>query len=292
MVDEEIREHPEKEIYSAIEEIEKIILFNKNNSNSMRHYQHPYGSYKNEFFNEKITNYTCNDISVLLCIKDRPERFKIFYSFLESFLIKYNINLIIAEGKSDNIIDKQLFIKNNNVHHYLIDLGNKWSRSVLLNFAADKCNTEILILSDVDFIYSQAFWSNIEKMINKVNLNKVLIGLPLYETHDTYSSNNKLVREKYESFSACYLIKKDIFLNVGGFNTRFTGYGWEERELQKRLKLNNFFIFYSGLEYPDTYVLHYSHSNSFGRDSLTNKINLKLWKEQKLKKIEFKTNLS
>lgn len=253
-----------------IEKLYGILLdYNKNNTNLK----------SNTIYNK----YTINDVTIIVCLKNRPKRFKIFYSFIKMYSINSNIKIIFIEGKSDNLIDTSLFMNDNNVYHYIVDIGNVWSRSVLLNYGMSKCETELVILSDIDFIFPPSFWNTLEDTINKLDIDNYLLGLPVYETNNTLDNNNNVIRKKNDPYGACYITNKNLLINNGGFNTKFIGHGMEERELQVRLSKNNILTLYTVLVHPNTYVLHYSHNENI-RHLEKNNLNEKKYYLDKLEK--------
>lgn len=293
-INEEIRDNPEEEISNTTNYLYNSISNSVNYSNIIIEnktkfvYKNPYGKYIEEKSCSKYNNVQFKDITIVLCLKNRPKRFGLFYKLNKLFFEKYNIKLIVVEGKSHNMINTNLFKKDSHITHYVVDIKNVWSRSVLLNYGVDKCKTDIVILSDIDFIYTVGFWDNILDLLNHTDLKKSFIGVPLYESEKTFTKG-KLVRNKYLPYSACYIINKNVFISVGGFNTKMTGYGMEERELQNRLKRNGVNTIYTGLIYPYCYVIHYSHSCNLRGSKNHN--NLKICSTSKITKIEFKTYL-
>tara|TARA_B100001769_G_C22062747_1_gene571691 strand:- start:244 stop:1173 length:930 start_codon:yes stop_codon:yes gene_type:complete len=308
-MNEQIRLNPQKEVETAVFEInkrnvkfindlsnikssDKNIIYNL--QNNFPYYKHPSppGLFidNNYSKNNKIyNNLTFKDITIVVSLKNRRERFKLFYSFIKKHIVEHNIKIIFVEGKSDNQIDTTLFNGENNVSYYIVDIGNVWSRSVLLNYGILKSETEIILLSDIDFIYPKLFWDTFEYTINRLDLNNSFIGFPLFETFDTRE------RKKFTPYSSCYLIKKDLIVKYGGFNCKMINFSLEERELQQRLYLNNIATIYTCFAFPNTYVLHYSHESSLGRDNLKrNENNLNVYNEtirNNIKKIEFKISL-
>lgn len=81
---------------------------------------------------------------------------------------------------------------------------------------------------------------------------------PLRSTSLFYAGNWKTARVKNESFlhGLVYSGRKN-FLDVGGYNERLTGYGWEDDDIYQRMKDN-------GCEYLDIsydYAYHIPHSH-------------------------------
>lgn len=295
-MNEEIRNNPNEEIRNSLSYLDNLIYNSVNSNNIIIKnkkkfiYENSYGKYVEEVSCTKYNNINFQDITIVLCLKNRPKRFKLYYTLNKLFFEKYNIKLIVTEGKSNNMIDTSIIKDIKYITHYVVDIKDVWSRAVLLNYGIDKCETNTVILSDIDFIYTQRFWDNILELLNHNDLTKSFIGLALFETEKTiHNKSERVIRDKYTPYSACYIIDKNVFINVGGFDTKMIGFGFEERELQKRLLKNNVETIYTGLNYPYCYVLHYSHSSNLrGKISYNNK---DLLSKSNTDKIEFKTCL-
>jgi len=294
-MDEQIRIKPEEEIKNATNYLDKLIHKSVNDNNIIIKnknkfiYENSYGKNIEKRNNDKYNNICFENITIILCLKNRPKRFKLYYTLNKSFFEKYNIKLMIVEGKSNNMIDSSIIKNVDYITYHVVDIKDVWSRAVLLNYGVDKCKTSTVILSDIDFIYTVKFWDNILHLLNHTDLNKTFIGLALYESEKTLNSSGKMIRDKYVPYSSCYIINKSIFVLCGGFDTRMIGFGWEERELQKRLKKNGVDTIYTNLNYPYCYVIHYSHCGKLRGTISYN--NYDLCKNSNVNKIEFKTTL-
>jgi hypothetical protein len=282
-MDEEIRENYQKEIIDA----NKQILKNTSNMKNINIYANnkSHGTYENSDVTHK-NKYTLNDISIVMCVKNRPLRSKMFLEMNLPNIIKYKIELIIVEGKSHNMIDLSCLKNIKFIKHHIVDLGDVWSRSILLNYGVLKATREIVILSDVDFAFMDSLWENLEKVFTQINMNEKFLGLPLYETNDTMNINGEIIRKKYKPYSACYAVKKSLLIKVGGFNTKFIGFGFEERELQKRFMKVNVTTVYSSFIVPQCFVLHYSHTDKL-RDKEDLEKNRKIYFESDQKCIKY-----
>ena len=295
-MDENIRNNPEIEIKDTCNYLNHIISNSVNESNIIVKKKHKFIYHTPEIYGKNIekksdikyNNINFEDITIVLCLKNRPKRFQLYYNLNNFFFKKYNVKLIVVEGKSDNMIDTTLFKKDSHITYHVVDIKNVWSRALLLNFGVDKSKTETIILSDIDFIYTLSFWNNLLNGLNYINLNKSFVGLAVYESEKTFNGNI-LIRDKYTPYGSCYVINKNVFVQCGGFNTKMIGFGCEERELQKRLKKNGIDTIYTNLIQPNCYVIHYSHNHKLRGPPNSN--NRKLLYSLNNKNIEFKTSL-
>jgi len=248
------RKNCEDEINEAITFLDKQNITN----NKINYYNH------NLIFGDKCekmhnkNNYSKNDLTITLSIKNKVDRFKIFLKYYE--LYASDIKLIIVESVSENMIPTHLIENNKNITHIIVDIGKKWCLSKLRNYCIYNCKTEFILFSDVDFIFTPKFNKNIEDIINSDIAENSLIGLPIFESWLTFNDNfTKIVRDKYSGYGAFYLCKLSIIKKFM-FDESIQKYGKEERNLQIRLKNNNINTFF--LKYPEIpiYCLHYSHN--------------------------------
>lgn len=179
------------------------------------------------------------------------------------FFVDNGVNVIYVEGTSDNMMDRSIL--SDNISYHEVNIGDVWSRAKLINYGLAKSKTDVVMISDVDFIYPQSFWTDILDVINNVNVDKNIIGIPVYETDNTDDTkfnmiNHNSVRKKYSPYGGCYIVNKQCINEVQNFNENMTGFGFEEREMQIQMKRRGYKTCYTGLLYPLCFVLHYSHS--------------------------------
>ena len=286
-----------KEIIDAENYINKMIERNldagKNNINKNFNFfkydiEETYGKYlkkRDNLFNK----YNFSDLTFIVVFQNRVDRFNKFFEYNKNFFIKYDIKVIFVEGYSNNMINENIFSKYKFIKYFKVNTNKIWSRSKLLNFGINKSDTDILLLTDIDFFFTKKFWENILLNLNHNDFSKNILGIPLYETFYTYDNDKKLVRKIYEPYSSFYVVEKKNIVKVGGFDTTFINFGYEERELQCRLKNNGINLNYTSLIFPFCYVLHYSHNhNTRGKKNVTiNKKKMLQTKKTKIKKIKF-----
>ena len=242
-----------------------IFLLNSINFPSIKNYKHPNGVEKKSL-TSKYSNFTKNDISIVLAIKNRKNRFNLFIRHYLQYCS--DIKLIIIEAKSKNMldIDKINSVNSkNNIIYKLVDIGEGFSLSKLRNFGIEECNTEFILFADVDFIFNEMFSKNISYLLNTQEIQDSLIGLPVFETWFTFDERKvKILRGQYDAYGACYIIKNNLVKKFK-FDETNVHWGFENRDLEKRLLKNNINTFY--LQYPDIplYILHYSHNQESRR---------------------------
>ncbi len=201
------------------------------------------------------TKFTKKDLTIVLAIKNRSKRFKIFIEYYNKFCS--DIKLIIVEAKGNDMLDRKLL--GNNTEYIPTDIGEKWCLSKLRNMGIQHCNTKFIIFSDVDFIYNNLFSKHIETILNSKDVINSFIGLPIFESWYTFDHIKKKVnRNIYDEYGAMHLCESEM-LKKHKFNENIKGFGGEERELQRRLKGKG--IRTKFIKYPNIpiYTLHYSH---------------------------------
>ena len=242
-----------------------IFFSNSINFTSIKHYQHPNGK-KKKNLKMQSSNFNKNDISIVLAIKNRQNRFNLFIRYYLQYCS--DIKLIIIEAKSKNMLDVDninSFNSKNNIIYKQVDIGQGFSLSKLRNFGIEECKTEFILFADVDFIFNEMFSKNIPYLLNTEEIQDSLIGLPVFETWFTFDERKvKIIRGQYDGYGACYIIKNKLVKKFK-FDETNVHWGYEIRDLQKRLEENEINTFY--LQYPDIplYVLHYSHNQSSRR---------------------------
>jgi len=139
------------------------------------------------------TKFTKKDLTIVLAIKNRSKRFKIFIEYYNKFCS--DIKLIIVEAKGNDMLDRKLL--GNNTKYVPIDIGKKWCLSKLRNMGIQHCNTKFIIFSDVDFIYNSLFSNHIETILNSKDVINSFIGLPIFESWYTFDHIKKKSESQY-----------------------------------------------------------------------------------------------
>jgi hypothetical protein len=244
-------------------------LLDRSYSKEKYYFFDKFGNYSGEKINDILINNKVNNdlpekfITFIIPIKNRTERLNIQLENLCKVLDFKQVDIIIVEDISDDNFNIEVLSENikNHIRYYQVNTNTTWSRSKLMNFGISKTITPLILANDVDFIFSEHFLKELRECCNNTNFNKYSIGLSLWESHDSYWNDNKIMRYAYEPYSACYIYNTEILKRIGGFDTSIINHGTEDRELQKRLSQNGCETIYGHLLYPKLYVIHYSHDN-------------------------------
>jgi hypothetical protein len=186
------------------------------------------------------------------------------FCFLVNNLKNINCEVIVCEQESDftfyttKLLDSHKQIK----HIVLKSEYSFFNKSKLINTAVSKSTEDYIWMIDIDF------YSNFDFIIKEINKNK---NIDLYRpfnkiVHLNELETNKLIETKkinlqqdkykvnneYGKYS--FIVKRDLFNKVGGFNEEFKGWGFQDVDfIQNRLGENII------KDYIDTQAYHLYH---------------------------------
>ena len=222
------------------------------------------------YLNNEMTNYHTDKImSIILIIKNKPFRTRIYLEYLNKIknFNKY-AQLIIVEDKSDNNIDiEQLTIELNlqiDIKHYLINSNTRWNRSLLINYGLQQNPYKLSLISDVDFIFDPNYFDYFIENFNHFDFDKYHLAFPCVETNTVHKTNNGTVlRNEHTCYGHYYIFNTQKLINIGGYDHNIVGHGFEERELLLRLLYNNInILFFNTNSCKHLFGLHLSHSDT------------------------------
>lgn len=165
-------------------------------------------------------------------------------NFLLKKLKEYNLNVILCEQIASN--QKKTYISNKkNFTHVKYFSSNLFEKSKLYNIAAKLSNAKYLWfldcdvilpfkdivdhIDDQDFIQPFSKIYNLDKKESQLFINSTGFNLDNYKFDDYLG--------KY-----CFIIKKSKYIEVGGFDERFFGWGWEDLDfIKNKLKSPQFY---------------------------------------------------
>ncbi len=206
--------------------------------------------------------------------------------FIDSDLFDF----IVIEDKSDDMLNFGKFRYKNNITHEIVNTGDSWNKSKLLNTAFKKVKTPYIMTWDADFIASDRFISELLKyMISGIgknslfNLDKQYYAIACTETEDMMRNHINMLFKKGDYYGAGYLFKTEHAKVLHGYDEKFINYGWEEYDFNMRLKRE------FGLEekriWDKELLYHLSHDEELSGSKDNYKKNHELLKENKNKHI-------
>jgi len=204
--------------------------------------------------NQKLFTY-------ILIVKNRPERaMTSIKSLVKPETYKY-CDFIIVEDVSNHCLDLSNFQYKHFIKHYLIDTELIWTRSGTLNYGIKRANTPYIVGWDADFIFNDRITIDIDKFIRTYKPMNV-IGLSSLESF--FSDISSFDGFPCIPYGYMWIYNVDVLNNVKGFNTQMIGHGFEERELEARIK-NKYGI--GPIKTSQIhYVVHMSHNSKLRGD--------------------------
>lgn len=232
-------------------------------------------------------------ITFIMCLKNRPKRAKLSVENLINDDVKKYCDFIIVEDISDNLLNLNNFKHVSNIDHYLIKTDVNWSRSKLLNYGIKRAKTPLVAMWDSDFLFHENFILNLKKMCSTIDFNKNCLAVNSFETDK--SNIRGTTYKKFDPYGYMWVYSKNVLHDVKGFHEDMKDHGWEERDLQNKLKNKNIKTIYSYTIDKKMHVCHYSHDSGIrGKSGTENNKKIKnkkytTWGEQKLiKKYNYK----
>lgn len=160
--------------------------------------------------------------SICFSYRDREEHLGIVIPKIHDYLMHQAIEheFIIAEQNDDK----------------------KFRRANLLNEAVKAASGDIVVLHDIDFIPVEGdYWdgeSDVYCPVRRVEFKKNdLTDRPLESIPKTYKDAHIAVQDEY--YGGVITFVKDAFYKINGFHTGFVGWGHEDDNLGRRIKIYN-----------------------------------------------------
>ena len=229
-------------------------------------------------------NLYMNDITFIIHLrKDTEERAKnvdIVITYYKSILPTCKF-IVVEDDKIQNFVYLKDDERVQYIHFYNEGQHNKCKG---YNIGLNSCETDIVCFLDIDCIVSK---QNIDKTINTLeNTNGLYIGYNGVAIYFNYTVKSKItnvteslydflesfidttnIRTGYtnehyhvantKAIGGVLLGKRQTFIDIGGFNPNFKGWGYEDNEIiirAKKLGITPFFI-----STPKPYLLHLPH---------------------------------
>lgn len=181
-------------------------------------------------------------------------------------LMKIKFDLYIIEQQTDNKFTEEISKKHSYVNYHNIQLEKKtFSKSKILNKAID------FIHKDYDFfwIHDLDVILNAEYVVDNLDQNFSLIRpyekiIKLTENESDNLIVNNLVKledtRDIESNNAIgkysFLIKTNLYKDIGGFDERFEGWGFQDLDIINRVPIN------TNKGYTTNYAFHLYHTTA------------------------------
>lgn len=181
------------------------------------------------------TNLQINNklFTYILVVKNRSERaMASIKSLVKPETYKY-CDFIIVEDTSNHCLDLTNFPYKHFIKHYLIDTELIWTRSGTLNYGIKRSNTPYVIGWDADFFFNDQITFDIDTYLRTY---KPLNVIGVRSLESAYSDVSNFEGIPCIPYGYMWIYNVHILENVKGFNTNMIGHGFEERELETRIK--------------------------------------------------------
>ena len=206
-----------------------------------------------------------------------------FFKSLEQQTCK-DFEVVIADGGSINLAELKKWIETLNKGHISVrivrhDIGDVFLRSLLNNVAVRRSEGEYILATDVDMIFRDDFVKTILKKANK----EILLESKTFHLRDgmTKLIHNEKVDPKTQfeyikskrgygratsSPGGCQCMHRDNWNAIRGYDETFYGWGSEDRDLVKRIKMYGLKEIWTGQDLQSVMILHQNHPQNKKRD--------------------------
>lgn len=216
-------------------------------------------------------------IDLVLCVKNRSVRTLLALRSLDLALSNYrrqsfgglSVDVILVEAVSSNMLDLTTeTFSSLTVDHVIVDIGDGWTRSGLVNCGIRRSKADLIAMLDADFLFHRDFFSALDRTLNEIDFDRNVAAVNVFET-ETHLRNNEIISEG-SPYGYMWVVSRTSALKVSGFDEGYWGHGFEDRDFEMKLKR------VAGLTVCDTYsvdkscfVLHLSHTMRTGAEQRT-----------------------
>lgn len=175
--------------------------------------------------------------------------------------IDYGSDLFFSE-EIKKVLSCFSFVK----YYYSNTKGYPWNRSHALNTGVRLSKSEYILLGDIDLIYSP---NSISALLEQAS-DRISVYSQIFFLDKSFNKWNDLSSINLSSFEysdcnpigAVYLVNKNLFEKIGGFDEFYCFWGVEDRDLFHRLKLSGVTeVFIDKEKYPIFHQWHPIVSN-------------------------------
>ena len=165
-----------------------------------------------------------------LGLKNRPQRaIKSITSLVTAKTVDL-FDFIVVEEVGNRQLDLSEFPFKGQISHYVVDTGEIWNRSKVLNYAFKKAVTPLVTTWDADFFFPPYFPDKFVELLELIDFRKHFLCLPVTETDN--SKNMK----RGQLWGGMYTYSLNYVMAVNGYDEQFVQYGHEERDFNNRIK--------------------------------------------------------
>lgn len=175
-------------------------------------------------------------------------RHEVLQNVLPSWLAVEGVHQIVIVDWSSEPSLRSIVRPRRDERIKLIRVNNEssWVLSRAYNLGVESCSCGYVLRTDCDYGLQKNVlkFHNVSRVVNE---------------HVFYTGNWLTARDENEiHLNGALLVKRDVFLSVGGYDERIQTYGWDDEDLYNRLIGRNF----KRLNLSYDYISHHSHDDS------------------------------
>lgn len=170
-------------------------------------------------------------------------------------------NFMIVEDTSEDMLEIP-YEYSKYIDYNLVDNGEVWAKSPLLNFGIKRTKTPLVVIWDCDFIFPDNFMDILVKYIKDKNIENQFFCIPSFETIEC-----KINGKNYKAgdpYGNLWVYPTNVLTGVNGFNEEMKDYSPEDREMEYKIykyaRLGKKITTYPSNRY--LMVFHSSHKDS------------------------------
>lgn len=183
-------------------------------------------------------------LSVIIPAYNPGEQVRITVEALVAQQVRKPVEVIVVDDGSEPAIDIDLANLPATIRFNIVRLFQNTGRAGACNAGIRSSRGQYITILDGDCIPEPYYLSHLVEHIEKKI--PLFFGHIIFCSTDRYFDNycNKIQRSRYRDMdnwelrltSANFTVKRDLIKTVGGFNTNYRHYGFEDRDLFIRLK--------------------------------------------------------
>lgn len=171
-----------------------------------------------------------------MAVKNRSERARqSVVSLVTPESVQY-FDFIIIEDVSPDLVNLSQFPLRNHVTHYVIETGDIWNRSKVLNYGFKRAVTPFVTSWDADFVFPSDFLTRFLHLLDTTDFSTQFLQLAVTETHEGFVYNGQKMK-RGAMWGGMYTYLREYVCQLNGYDEGFYRYGHEERDFNNRLEL-------------------------------------------------------
>lgn len=173
------------------------------------------------------------------------------------------LEILVVEESQNKEINLGRHLNNQIIRYFFIKGGEFFNKSKCINLGVMNSKYDLINMNDVDMIMPKDYlFKYCKRMLNcdMCYMSKDIYYLDRVPENNSFDWNGKRWTDgrKWDYAGGNFMVKKKCFIDVGGFDEQFCGYGGEDGDFYVRIQKLLKFDRGRSLDYP---LLHMPHSN-------------------------------